>query len=323
MIIVRTPLRISLVGGGTDVPAFYKKHGGAVVSMTIDKYVYVSVNDKFDGRTRVSYSVTENVETPKHLKHDLAREALELFDAKGLEIASVSDIPGSGTGLGSSSAFAVGLSQALSYKRNGKAYRCKVLAETAFSIEKKTHAGIGKQDHYAATFGDLHYYEFEPDETVSVEPIFMTLEQRINLESKLLLLYTGTTRLADPILQEQERNFEHRRKSIEAGLELKELAFKLATEMQEGNFDNIGAYLLAGWIWKREISKLVSTPDLDVIFDKAIAMGASGGKLLGAGGGGFFLFYAEPRYHDAICAETGLRRVPFKTEREGSKIIYG
>lgn len=320
----RTPLRISLCGGGTDVPAFYKTHGGAVVSFAISKYVYVSVNDKFDGRTRMSYSVTEDVYDPHELQHDLAREVLHFFQAKGLEITSVSDIPGEGSGLGSSTAFAVGLLTALSHKIGGKSYPCKMLAETAHTIEAKlcNHPGVGKQDMYSAAYGGLHYYEFSKGGNVEVQPIYMSPEQKEYLESHLILLWTGRTRQAAGILREQERNLGSNREAISAACKLRDMANDLGSELILGNFHKIGAFLDDGWKLKKRFSDSISDSGLDRTYLDAIAAGAVGGKLLGAGGGGFFLFFAEPKLHEGVRSATGLRQIPFKIQEKGSEIIY-
>lgn len=324
MILSRTPLRISLVGGGTDVPNFYRNHGGGVVSMTINQFVHISVNDKFDGRTRVSYSVTENVDNPADLKHDLVRECLNSFDVKGLEITCVSDIPGEGSGLGSSSAFTVGLLAALSRKCMDKIYPAKMLAETAHTIEAKLckHPGIGKQDQYASAFGGLHYYEFSKDEAVGIVPIFMTPEQKEYLESHLLLLYTGITRSATDILRNQEKNLSSSREAIAAGCQLREMACDLAIDLGRGDFHKVGTYLFLGWKLKRRLSDAISNPEIDRIHDSGVAAGAIGGKLLGAGGGGFFLFFADPKLHADIRTATELREVEFKIEEKGSEIVY-
>lgn len=324
MIISRTPLRISMCGGSTDVPAFYRQHGGAVVSFCVDKFVYVSVSDKFDGRTRVSYSITENVDNPSELKHDLARETLNLFQAKGIEITSVSDIPGEGTGLGSSSSFTVGLLAALSRKINGNIYPKKMLAETAHTVEAKLcqHHGTGKQDQYAAAYGGLHYYEFKENEAVEVQPIFVSPEQKTYLESHLMLFYTGITRSARDILSDQEENMKSSRESIEAGCALKEMAINLAIDLQGGNFHAIGTYLHEGWKLKKRLSDSISSKQLNTIYSQVIECGALGGKLLGAGGGGFFLFFADPKFHGDIRNATGLRQVEFKVAEKGSEIIY-
>lgn len=324
MILSRTPLRISLCGGSTDVPSFYRNHGGGVVSFAINRYVHIGVNDKFDGRTRVSYSVTENVDAPADLKHDLARECLNHFETKGLEITSVSDIPGEGTGLGSSSAFTVGLLTAISKKCMINVYTAKMLAETAHTIEAKLckHPGIGKQDQYASAFGGLHYYEFSKDEAVSVEPIFMTPEQKEYLESHLLLLYTGMTRSATEILRDQEKNLNSSREAIAAGCQLREMACDLAIDLGRGDFHKVGTYLFNGWKLKRRLSDTISNPEIDRIHDAGVAAGAIGGKLLGAGGGGFFLFFADPKLHGDIRTATELREVEFKIEEKGSHIVY-
>lgn len=173
MIITRTPLRISLFGGGTDVYDFYRHYGGACISFTIDKYIYVSLNEKFDGKTRLSYSQTETVDDPKDLKHDLAREVLGFYNLRGVEISSTADIPGGGTGLGSSSAFTVGLLAAISGKiRNGVPYCRSMLAETAYTVEGNLCGHpVGKQDQYAAAYGGFHYYGFLQDGTVQVQPL--------------------------------------------------------------------------------------------------------------------------------------------------------
>lgn len=313
-----------MAGGGTDTPAFYRQYGGAVVSFAIGKYVYITLNDKFDGKTRVSYSITENVDNPAQLGHELAREVLNHFQAKGLEITSVADIPGEGTGLGSSSSFTVGLLSALSRKVNGKIYPKKMLAETAFTVEAKlcNHTGTGKQDQYAAAYGGFHYYEFARDEGVEVQPILMLPEQKKFLEDHFLLLYTGMTRSAGTILSDQEKNMQSSRESISAGMALKELAFNLALELQAGKFHTIGSYLFEGWKLKKRLSEEISSPDLDIVYKDALAAGAIGGKLCGAGGGGFFLFFADPKLHADIIAATKLRHVPFEMEEKGSEIIY-
>lgn len=324
MIITRTPLRISIVGGGTDVAAFYRKYGGSVVSFTINKYVYVSLNTKFDGKTRVSYSVTETVDNPQDLKHDLVRETLKLLWMRGVEISSVSDIPGSGTGLGSSSAFAVGLLGAVSQHINSKTYPRKILAETAFTVESHLcgHVGVGKQDHYAASYGGLHYYQFEKNDSVSVEPICIDEWHKKWMEERLLLLYTGITRSSDFILRNQADNLYGNKESIRAAIELKELAFNLGSEMQAGDFSNIGEYMQRGWFLKRGLSDAISNSELDRTYSQALEAGAVGGKLLGAGGGGFFCFFAPPEKHADICESTGLRQVPFRFDEEGMKVIY-
>lgn len=324
MIISRTPLRISLCGGSTDVPAFYRKHGGAVVSFAINKYVYVSINQKFDGRIRVSYSQTEDVAHVDDIQHDIVRETLKLHELNGVEVTTVADIPGNGSGLGSSSSLTVGLIAAIMQKVKGAPFGPLHLAESAYTIEARlcNHIGTGKQDQFAAAFGGLHYYEFKKDECVSVEPILLSIEQQENLESHLLLLWTGIQRNSADLLQLQAANFKNNHDTMVAGIKLRDMANNLAMDLQEGNIDSVGKYLHENWKLKRRLASGISNAELDRIYHDAVGAGAVGGKILGAGGGGFFLFYAAPRYHSAIAEATGLRKVPFKIEEEGSKIIY-
>lgn len=322
MIISRTPLRISLAGGGTDMASYYRRHGGSVVSLTINKFVYVSVNKKFDGKTRLSYSITENVDNPGELKHDIARECLREFEVGGVEITSTSDIPGDGTGMGSSSAYAVGLINCLGSMALARP-PCKYLAEKAYEIERKRCAHpVGKQDQYAAAHGGLRYYSFLANENVSVEPIFVDIHNRDLMEQKMLLLYTGVSRSANDILKDQERNLETRRESSVAAIGLKNLADELARDLRDDKFHVIGHYLYEGWKLKKRLSDYVSDPALDLMYADAISAGAIGGKLLGAGGGGFFLFWADKKFHGDILKVTGLRQIPFKYEEKGSAIIY-
>lgn len=324
MIISKTPLRVSLCGGGTDVGSFFRTYGGAVVSFAISKFMYVSINDKFDGMTRVSYSRTENVRHPGDLEHELARECLKFFNVKGVEVTSVADIPGEGTGLGSSSAFVVGLLACLSKKTTGKVWTPNQLAENAYTIEHKFcgHPGVGKQDAYAAAYGGLRYYQFNKNDTVDVAPIPLMPAGEQQLNDRFLLLYTGITRSASPVLEDQSYNLKHNVASRLAAVELRELATKLAQELADRKFYKIGKYLSDGWEQKKHLSLEISNPELNRLYDCAIEAGAQGGKLLGAGGGGFFLFCADEYFHDAIIKATGLRRVEFKMCQEGAKIIY-
>ena len=207
MIISKTPLRISLVGGGTDMPEFYTKNGGAVVSFAIDKFIYIIVNPKFDGGTRVSYSITENVEEPEQLKHDIVRETLKKFNTRGVEVVSVSDIPGQGSGLGSSSSFAVGINLAMrkytdaSINRHPSEY-----AEEAYTVEReKCGHPVGKQDHYAAAYGGFRYYQFNQDGSVVVQPIMLSEYNLKMLQSNMMLFWIGKTRHSNTILKEQAK----------------------------------------------------------------------------------------------------------------------
>lgn len=320
MIITRTPLRISLVGGGTDMASFYQEHPGAVVSFAISKYVYVSVNPKFDGNIRVSYSKTENVDDVSQIKHDLVRETLkENGIKKGLEIVSISDIPGGGTGLGSSSAFTVGLINAL------KNQTCspQMLAENAYMIEYgKCRHPVGKQDQYACAQGDLNFFEFSKSGVV-VHPHDANHDLWLHeFEKYGLLLWTGQIRDANTILKAQDSSFADGA-NVEAGKKLAFLAASFWQEMLAGcEMWVLGEIMDEGWKVKKSMVNTISNERIDKLYALACYSGAYGGKLLGAGGGGFLFFLADPADHERISAATGLQQVGYKIDTEGSKVIY-
>lgn len=325
MIISRTPLRISFLGGGTDLPAFYSRYGGAVISAAIDKYVYVSANRKFDGKTRVSYSKTEIVDDPKDLEHELVRESLGLYNERGLEITSVSDIPGNGTGLGSSSSFTVGLLGCISgMQRHGVPWPASMLAETAYSIEANLCGHpVGKQDQYAAAYGGFNFYEFCETGHISVQPLVTKNGEMEYLQNHLMLFWTGQTRSANAILEEQKSHFSARNERvIEAGKRLKNIAMIAHQEFRSGSFINLGYFMKESWELKKELSTGITNENVDYLYKKAIKAGATGGKLCGAGGGGFFLFWVEPDKHEEVSKQLGLPQVKFNLENEGSKVIY-
>jgi D-glycero-alpha-D-manno-heptose-7-phosphate kinase len=322
VIITRTPLRISFAGGGTDLPAFSRRAPGAVVSTAIDKYIYITVNKKFDARIRASYSTTEMVDRVEDLRHELIREALLLAGITGgIEITSISDIPSRGTGLGSSSAYTVGLLHAL-HAFAGRFAGAKRLAEEACRIEiDRLRRPIGRQDQYIAAYGGLQFIQFE-GETVSVEPILPGAEFRETLQEHLLLLYTGVTRDADTILSQQERNLEYGT-TMEDSVRLRNLALDLRAALLDRRLTQVGEILDAGWAIKQRLASGVTTPAINEWYDRARRAGALGGKLLGAGGGGFLLLFAAPRDHAAIRDSLpDLRPMPFRFEPHGSRIIY-
>lgn len=323
MKMTRTPLRISLVGGGSDMPEFYSKHGGAVVSFAINHYVYVIVNNKFDGRNRVSYGeTTENVDNINDIQHDLVRHALNLYHRSGVEVVSVADIPGRGTGLGSSSSFTTGLCAALAHERNGSMPSRTRLAEEAFLVEAKL-AGhpVGKQDMYAAAYGGFHHYAFMPDH-VEVTPICLSEAKCAYMHKHFLLLYTGLTRDANPLLTDNKDHIAHGNgKTLNALHHQKVLADDLLYELQHGKVANIGMFLHKSWELKKRMG--ATNPTLDDLYVKALNSGAIGGKLCGAGQGGFFLFWADPSHHEAIITATGLRHVPFNIVEKGCEVIHG
>ncbi|WP_298403012.1 GHMP kinase [uncultured Chloroflexus sp.] len=324
MIISRTPLRISFAGGGSDLPAFYRHEPGAVVSTAINKYIYITVNEKFDHQIRASYSVTEIVDQVDDLKHQLIREALRLVGRHhSIEITSISDIPSQGTGLGSSSTYTVGLLNAL-YAFIGRFAGAERLAREACIIEiERCGAPIGKQDQYIAAYGGLQFIQFNPDETVFVDPIICHTETKQRLQQRLMMLYTGTTRKTSDVLREQRENTERDKSRRQHLRRMVELAHDLRLALHHNDLDAFGEILHEGWMRKRELASGISTPQIDDWYERARAAGAIGGKILGAGGGGFLLVYAPEERHDAIrAALPELRHVPMQFEPQGSKIIY-
>ena len=324
MIISRTPLRISFAGGGSDLPAFYEHEPGAVVSTTINKYIYITVNPKFDRRIRASYSRTEIVDRVDDLAHDLIREALKTTGIDGaIEITSISDIPSRGTGLGSSSAYTVGLLNALHGHRNHLA-GAERLAHEACAIEiERCGKPIGKQDPYIAAYGGLKYITFNTDGSVCVVPILCAPETRRVLHERLLLLYTGITRSADDILRRQTQALRTEpavRTHVRA---MQELAGQMRDALSRDDLDAFAEALHANWVAKRLLADGISTSAIDGWYDAARRCGAIGGKILGAGGGGFLLLYAPHERHADICrALPELRAVPFDFEPFGSRLIY-
>ena len=324
MIISRTPLRMSFVGGGSDLPSFYRQFGGAVVSTAIAKYVYVTVNPKFDHHTRVSYSKTEEVETVAEIQHPLVRESMKLLRIKGgIEITSIADIPSRGTGLGSSSSFTVGLLHAL-HAFSGRYASADRLAQEACKIEiDRCHEPIGKQDQYAAAFGGLSFIQFNEDDTVSVDPIVCGRETLQQLNENIITFYTGLSRSASEILKNQQAAVAAAKAKQNMLRKMVRLAHDLRTELQKNNLSAFGEIIHENWELKRRLSHDISTGQIDGWYNTARKHGAIGGKLLGAGSGGFMMFYAPREKHAAIArALKDLRRVALPLESQGSKIIF-
>jgi len=324
MIISRTPLRISFCGGGSDLPSYYQNSAGMVVSTSINKYMYITVNKKFDNLIRASYSITEFVKTPQQLKHELIRESLLKLGIKGgIEITSISDIPSKGTGLGSSSTYTVGLLKALhAYK--GEFISPLKLSEEACEIEiNRCQKPIGKQDQYIAAFGNLNSIRFNPDGTVIVDPIVCQPETKRRLENNLLLLYTNITRSSLSILTSQNKQIIENEEKRENLAKMVELAKQFQISLEKNNLDQIGDLLNQNWELKKQMTGGISNPLIDKWYRTALKKGALGGKILGAGGGGFLLLYAPRKKHKEICrALPKLRPISFGFEQEGSKIIY-
>ena len=324
MIISRTPLRISFAGGGSDLPAFYRREPGAVVSTAISKYIYITVNKKFDHKIRASYSVTEIVDSVDELKHELIREALRSLELNGgIEITSISDIPSRGTGLGSSSTYTVGLLKAL-YAYKGQHVGAERLAREACRIEIEICGKpIGKQDQYIAAYGGLQHIQFNLDSSVFVDPIICSTETKEELQKGLLLLYTGLTRSADDILIEQAHNTENDRGKRQVLRTMVELARELRDALAANDVASFGEILHQGWMEKKKMAGGISNPRIDEWYERARQHGAIGGKITGAGGGGFLLLYAPPERHaEIVRALPELQPVTFRFEPQGSKIIY-
>lgn len=323
MILSKTPLRMSYVGGGSDLPAYYREEPGAVLSTSIDKYMYIAVNPKFDGRIRLSYSLTEEVDAVDQIAHPLVREALRLLEIPGgIEIASMADIPSKGSGLGSSSSYTVGLLNALYAYKNQFASKA-TLARQACEIEiERCSEPIGKQDQYAAAYGGLNLIRFHPDETVSVDPVICASALLRTLEEWTLVFFTGRTRSASSILAHQQRALQSRdRKSLMR--RMVQLAFDLKAELESGTLDNFGSLLDENWRLKAQLSHGISDPQIDAWYEAGLLHGALGGKLLGAGNGGFMMFYAPPHTHEGIRAVlSDLQPVTFKFDRNGAQIVF-
>ncbi len=324
MIISRTPLRVSLFGGGSDMPAYYRRHGGAVLSTSIDKSVYITVSRKFDDAVRVSYSRTEEVARAADVEHPLVREALALVGIDGgIEITSVADIPAHGTGLGSSSAFTVGLLNAL-HAFQGRHASAARLAVEACDIEiGRCGEPIGKQDQYACAFGGLNLIRFHADDTVDVTKVISPPGTMADLQRRLLFFYTGVTRSASGLLAAQSANLARTGAAADAAGELSGLAISAFEALAAGNLEPLGPMLDRAWRLKRRLAGGVSNALIDEAYAAARSAGADGGKLLGAGGGGFLMFMAPPERHDAVRAALGsLRETPLAFSAQGSGIIF-
>ena len=323
MIIVRTPTRVSFCGGGSDLPAFYAKHGGAVISSGLSRYIYLSIHPNFyPNKLKCKYSQNEEVNYPSELKHPIFRVLLEQFGINGVEITSNADVP-AGTGLGSSSSFTVALLHTL-YAYTGKYVSASRLAEEACHTEIDILGEpIGKQDQYAAAFGGLNFYNFQKDGNVSIEPIIMSRKSTKRLEHNLLMFYTGDVRSASAILSEQKVNVSTDSEKENAQLKILNYTYELRKELTNNNIDAIGSIMNANWEQKRKLAKGITNPLIDEAYEKAMANGALGGKLLGAGGGGFLLFYVpEHRHNDVKNALSNLMYMEFGFAHSGSGILY-
>lgn len=322
MIIVQTPLRTSLFGGGTDFPGYYLEHGGCVLTSAIDKYIFVTIKRRFDDKLRVGYTHTELVDSVDDIQHELIRESLRLTGIDhGVEITTMGDIPSEGSGLGSSSTVTVGALHAM-YALNRELIMAEQLAKEACQIEIDVLGKpIGIQDQYIAAYGGLRFMEFLPGTgEVRSTRVELTPATKRQLNHNLLLFYTGVTRKADSILSEQKENIRSRESVLE---EMKQIAHVACDKLQQGDVDAIGDLLHESWMLKKQLASKISNSDVDDLYDIARKAGATGGKIAGAGGGGFLLLYCPPGRQEHLRTEMHmLQELPFNLGQDGSKVIF-
>ncbi len=324
MIISRTPLRVSFFGGGTDIDEFSvaAPSGGLVVSAAINKYVYVTINRRFDDRIRISYSSMEDVDSVSKIQHGLVREALRLTGIEsGVEITTIADIPGRGTGLGSSSSVTVGLLNAM-HAFQGRKTSKEQLAEEACKIEIEIMgAPIGRQDQYAASYGGVNSIRFGR-KGVSVEPMEIGNDMLAEISSNFTLVFTGMTRSASKVLAEESEDEGDKGRRMR---EIRDHADQAVMMFQNGDLDSLGALLNDTWIAKRGISSMITNPSIDELYGRVMSSGAKGAKLLGAGNGGFLLVYGENGLRETLQRELGpnFRIFPLEIDFSGSRIIHG
>jgi len=326
MIITRSPLRVTLGGGGTDLPSYYREHGGFLIAAAIDKYVYVTVMRPFSPGIYLKYSSLEHVETVEQVHHPIIREAIRMlgFRTPQLEITTLADIP-AGTGLGSSGSFTTALLKAL-YAHRRRLLHPSELAELACSIEiDKLREPVGKQDQYIAAFGGVTCFTFHGNDRVEAEPLRIPMDALFNLEDNLLLFFTGFSRSAGDILADQKQRSEKHDEDMLGNLHyVKELGRRSCDALQNGDTALFGELLHEHWEHKRKRSSGMSNTRIDEWYELGRRNGALGGKLVGAGGGGFLMFYAEDhrRLRSAMKA-AGLEEVRFRFDFEGTKVVFG
>jgi D-glycero-alpha-D-manno-heptose-7-phosphate kinase len=321
MIVTQTPLRISFLGGGTDFRGFYEREEGCVLSSAIDKYIFVIVKGRFDDKIRVGYTRTEMVDDLDRVQHDLVREALRKTGVTHkFELSTMGDIPSAGTGLGSSSTVTVGALNAM-HVYLGEVRDADTLAREACEIEIDVLAQpIGKQDQYIVAYGGLRFIRFQPDGTVIVERVRLPDGGRRCLSENLMLFYTGITRSASTVLEEQISNMNDR---FEILCNMRQLAVEARECLERGACDEFGRLLHQGWEYKKQLASGISNERIDAMYQAARQAGAIGGKISGAGGGGFLLLYCPAEHQEGVRkALLPLRELPFSLERDGSKVIF-
>ncbi len=324
MIISRTPLRMSFVGGGSDLQVYYKTRFGAVISTTINKYVYITVNARFTDHIRVGYSKIEYVMGVDEIEHNLVREALKTVGGitRGIEIVYMSDLlpAHEGSGLGASSSVLVGTLHAL-HAFKGEYVSAETLAKEACHIEIDILGQpIGKQDQYAAAYGGFNHIQFNADESVDVDPIIIKASLKEELNNNLMLFYIAMPKQSVEILTEQKQKTDQNLHILD---KMVEQVAELNEALRKNDLTEFGNLLHKGWMYKQQLASKISNPIINSYYEKARAAGALGGKILGSGGGGFLLFYCEPHKQDAVRgALSMLKETPFRFESSGSRIIY-
>lgn len=319
MIITRTPFRISFIGGGTDISDFYNLNKGAVINTSINKYMYISSHPFFDKtKIRLKYSQTETISNVNEIKHELLKKILsEMNVNKGIELSSIADIV-SGTGMGSSSSFTVGVLHNLA-AQNKDIINKHDLANKAYHIEKSLYASIGKQDQYAASIGGLNIFEFLKNGEVIDTPIKLNVDFKKELNKRLILFYIGSRKSTNNIL----KTYEYKKKR-ETLIQMTDLVYDLKNALEKESFEKFGEILHKGWLLKKSISNEISNSEIDDIYKVALKSGAKGGKLLGAGAGGFMLFYCEEKYQANVTKALSqkYRKFDFSFEENGSQVIF-
>lgn len=321
MIIVQTPLRVSLFGGGTDFPAYYLEEGGAVLSTAIDKYIFVTIKKRFDRKLRIGYTRTEMVDSLDDIQHELIREAFRLTGIQeGVELTTMGDIPSEGSGLGSSSTVTVGALHAM-YTFLHELVPAGTLAEKACHIERDllSHP-IGVQDQYIAAYGGFRFLEFKTNGCIITHKVQLKTDKSRLLNQNLLLFFTGITRRTATILSEQQANINQRKHILG---QMKEIAYTACQQVETGNLDELGHLLHESWLLKQKLAGGISNEEVEKMYQTARQAGAIGGKLCGAGGGGFLLLYcpyqAQANVREALA---NYQELPFRMEPDGSKVIF-
>lgn len=321
MIIVQTPLRISFFGGGTDFPDFFRKEGGCVLSSAIDKYIFVTIKKRFDRKLRIGYTQTEMVDDLDQIHHELIRESLRLARIdRGVEITTMGDIPSEGSGLGSSSTVTVGALHAM-YAYLGEIVPAERLAREACEVEIEIlKRPIGIQDQYIAAYGGLRFFEFLPNGQVTAEKIQLSLEAQRSLNNNFMLFFTGMSRNSSTILKEQVGNLKDRLNELR---ELKYMAHEARCAIETGDFDELGVLLHQSWELKKRLAGTISNGQINEMYESARGAGAIGGKIAGAGGGGFLLLYVPIEHQNKVRTKlNGLQELPFRLEADGTKVIF-